>query len=288
LAAQLAMVVHRDGSQMRSEVNRFFERLPAATVDSVVQYGHAQQWIVDKGDRVARGDLEPEMTDLGRDWLYGPPLPLRRQRHDLPTDEVPGRTMTVRLPSTFINMSTNRGFMPRTMRSGGVRAWRMEQLIRDLALGEKPLAELAEIHGLEEQTVRVFKMNHKPEIAAVVADWTSQFDHIWSTKKENRLRVLTQRLEEIEDLIAALYEHARRETETIRDVDPEASEVPVNGPEYRAYVKEQRALIREISEETGQLPTRVGRIEMEAKSPLTDFDTIALDENGQWHGVADR
>jgi len=142
------------------------------------------------------------------------------------------------------------------MRSAAIRAWRMEQLIRDLALGEKSMTELAEIHGVEEQTVRVFKMNHKPEIDAIVHGWTDQYDHIWSTKLENRLRVLTCRLEETEDQIAVIKDHARRETETIRSVDPEASEVLFNCPEYRAYVKEQRALIREISEQTGQLPRR--------------------------------
>jgi len=43
--------------------------------------------------------------------------------------------------------------------------------------------------------------------------------------------------------------------------------VAYNGPEYRAYVKEQRALIREISEETGQLPTRIARLETDVKNP---------------------
>ena len=32
----------------------------------------------------------------------------------------------------------------------------------------------------------------------MLADWTTQYDHIWSTKVENRIRLLTVRLEEIE------------------------------------------------------------------------------------------
>jgi hypothetical protein len=120
-------------------------------------------------------------------------------------------------------------------------------MIRDLAVGDKSDPEMAEEYGVAEQTVRYFRMNHKHEIAAVLADWTTQYDHIWSTKLETHLRFLTQRLEEIEDLIAALYEHARRETETIRNVDPDASEVLVNDRVYLAYVKEQRSLIREIA-----------------------------------------
>jgi hypothetical protein len=79
-----------------------------------------------------------------------------------------------------------------------------------------------------------------------------------------------------------LRDHARRETETIRNLDPE---VPVNGPEYRAYEKEQRALIREIADQTGQLPARIGKIEMGIKNPLTDYDVIAIDKDGNIHAV---
>jgi hypothetical protein len=178
--------------------------------------------------------------------------------------------------------------MPRTMQAASIKAWRYEQLINDLAVGDKPDSELAAEYGVEEQSIRVFRMRHKADVAAKKADWAGQYGHIWSTKVENRLRVLTCRLEEVEDQIELLREHARRETETMRNLDPEASEVVVNDRVYLAFVKEQRALLREIADQTGQLPTRVGRIEMEAKSPLTVFDTIALDENGQWHGVADR
>jgi hypothetical protein len=65
LAARLAMTVHRDGSQARFEVERSFEHLPpGVTIDSVVQYGQAQSWIVDRGGRVARGDLEPQLAPV--------------------------------------------------------------------------------------------------------------------------------------------------------------------------------------------------------------------------------
>jgi hypothetical protein len=62
-------------------------------------------------------------------------------------------------------------------------------------------------------------------------------------------------------------------------------DVPINGPEYRAYVKEQRALLQQIADELGQLPARIGKIEVEGQGSLTDFDTIALDASGQWHAV---
>jgi hypothetical protein len=34
-------------------------------------------------------------------------------------------------------------FMPRTKEAANIKAWRMEQLIRDLALGDKSMAELS-------------------------------------------------------------------------------------------------------------------------------------------------
>jgi hypothetical protein len=81
--------------------------------------------------------------------------------------------------------------MPRTKARPNIQAWRAEELIRDLALGDKTAAELAEIHDVAEQTVWDFKMRHKAEIAAVLGDWSNKYGHIWSTKLENRLRVLT-------------------------------------------------------------------------------------------------
>jgi hypothetical protein len=82
-----------------------------------------------------------------------------------------------------------------------------------------------------------------------------------------------------------LRDHAQRETETIRNVDPDASEVLVYGPEYRAYEKEQRALLREIADQTGQLPSRATKIEMDVRNPITDYDVVVMDADGQLHAV---
>jgi hypothetical protein len=175
--------------------------------------------------------------------------------------------------------------MPRTKGAKDIRPWDAERMIRDMAVADKSDVELAAEYDVAEQTIRYFRMNHKHEIADVLADWTSKFDHIWSTKKENGLRVLTQRLEEVEDQIAVIKSHARRETETIRSVDPDASEVPYNGPEYRAYVKVQDALITKIWDATGQLPQRVGKLEMDVKNPLSFGGRIAQDDQGNWYAV---
>jgi hypothetical protein len=106
-----------------------------------------------------------------------------------------------------------------------------------------------------------------------------------ATKVENRLRLLTLRLEEIEHQIELLHDHAQRETDYIRRVDPDAAEVPVRGNEYRAYEKEQRALTREIADQTGQLMQRAPVQVNVVRNPLTDFDTIAVDEAGNRHAV---
>jgi hypothetical protein len=60
----------------------------------------------------------------------------------------------------------------------------VEKIINDLALGEKSIAELAELHEVEEQSVRVFKLRHREDIEAKKADWASTYDHIWLTKLE--------------------------------------------------------------------------------------------------------
>ena len=175
--------------------------------------------------------------------------------------------------------------MPRTMASAGVRAWRMEQLINDLAEGSKTDAELSAEYDMVEQSVRAFKWRHQLDIQAKKNDLSSEYNHIWSTKVGNRLRLLTLRLEEIEHQIELLHDHAQRETDYIRRVDPDAAEVPVRGNEYRAYETEQRALTREIADQTGQLMQRAPVNVNVVRNTLTDFDTIAVDEAGNWHAV---
>jgi hypothetical protein len=175
--------------------------------------------------------------------------------------------------------------MPGTKEADSVKAWRMESLILDLAVGEKSYTDLSEEYGVEEQSLRVFKLRHKPDIIAKQQDLSDSLSHIWATKMENRVRVLVQRVEEIEEQLELLADHARRETEAIRNVDPEASEVLVNGPEWRAYEKEQRALLHEIADQTGGLPARVGKIEMDTKNPLNFGGAIAQDADGNWYSV---
>jgi hypothetical protein len=102
---------------------------------------------------------------------------------------------------------------------------------------------------------------------------------------QNRIRVLTQRWEQIVYQIELLEDHAVRETETIRRVDPEAGRCQVNGPEIRAYSKEERALAHQIAEETGQLPQRTVAVTTEVKNPITDYDVLIRDPDGNFQAV---
>lgn len=102
--------------------------------------------------------------------------------------------------------------MPRTLGTTNIKPWEIEQILRAMALGASH-AELSDEFGYQEQSLRVLKMNHKHEIAVLLAVATAKLDHIWSTKVENDVRVLTERWEQVWHQIDLLHEHARRETE---------------------------------------------------------------------------
>ena len=142
-----------------------------------------------------------------------------------------------------------------------IRAWRMESLIQNMAVGDRTDAALAEEFGVEVQTVAAFRMRHKADIQAVVAGMADKFGHIWASRKENRIRVLVERHEQIQELIDAIREDARQATESLRALaektgEEYAGEVLVNGPEFRAYSRDQQKILRDIAEEMGQLMTR--------------------------------
>jgi hypothetical protein len=165
-----------------------------------------------------------------------------------------------------------------------IKPWEIEQILRAMAVGAS-YVELSDEFGYQEQSLRVLKMNHKHEIAVLLSDATAKLDHIWSTKVENHVRGLTERWAQVWHQIDLLHEHARRETETIRSIDPDASEVPVNDRVVDRYSKLELTLSHQFLEITGQLPTRVGRVEMEVKNPLTEYDVLVEDADGNLHAV---
>ena len=99
-------------------------------------------------------------------------------------------------------------------------------------------------------------MRHKADIEARKADWANQFDHIWATKKENRLRCMVERYQEFQSLIDALYEEARQATEAMKRIDPDAADVPVNSKVFWGHHDRQQKILRDIADELGQLMSR--------------------------------
>ena len=96
---------------------------------------------------------------------------------------------------------------------------------------------------------------------------------------------LTERWEQVWHQIDLLHEHPERETETIRSVDSDASEVPVN-ERFDRWSKLELALSHQILEVTGKLPQRTHAGDQSVvKSPLTDHDVIAVDADGNFHAV---
>jgi hypothetical protein len=181
----------------------------------------------------------------------------------------------------------NRGFMPRTLGAVNIKPWEIEQILRSLALGAS-YAELSEEFGYQEQTLRVLGMKRKHEVSALLADATAKLDQTWSMKVENHVRVLTERWEQVWHQIDLLHAHAHRETETIRNIDPEASEVPVNDRVLDRYSRLELALSHQILEITGQLPQRYGKLEMEVSNPLNLGEVLVETEDGVLHPVVQR
>ena len=54
-------------------------------------------------------------------------------------------------------------------RSPNIKAWDVERLINDLALG-RPYSELVNEYGVAEQSLHAFKMRHKADIEAKKQD----------------------------------------------------------------------------------------------------------------------
>jgi hypothetical protein len=159
--------------------------------------------------------------------------------------------------------------MPRTIGTGNIKAWEAEKLINDLAVGGRPYAELATEYGVADQTIAAFAVRNRADIEAKKRDQSSEYGHIWATKKGNAIRVLTMSLEKCWQQIAL----------------PDASEVRPQGNEYRAYLKLSKELEREIMDQTGQLYQRVQVDATVIRNPITDFDTIAIDDDGTFHAV---
>jgi hypothetical protein len=129
-------------------------------------------------------------------------------------------------------------------------------------------------------------MRHRDAIDAVVAGMVDQFSHIWASRKEVRIRCLVERYEEIQELIDALRKDARQATESLRALAEKTGEeyigeVLVNGPEFRAYSRDQQKILRDIADELGQLVTR-SQPDTSANRPHLLHSILGVDLNKRW------
>jgi hypothetical protein len=120
----------------------------------------------------------------------------------------------------------------------------------------------------------------------VTAGMVEEFDHVWGAKLKDHVLLLTSRLRKVWGQLALLEEHAERETETIRNVEPEASRVPYRTREYQSYVKLEAQLSHQLCEILGVLPQRTQPSDHgAAKNPITDYDVLVMDADGNLHPV---
>jgi hypothetical protein len=152
-----------------------------------------------------------------------------------------------------------------------IRGALRSELIRDKALGELTHEQLAEKYGRSLQAINQFSARNADEIRsakqALVANADDEYVGIAIAKKLNRIADADQDLADVIELLEN------------GDLSP---------TQRKGYLNLKSKLRREVAEEKGELPVR-SRVELQVSGrSLTDFDVIAMDEDGHFHGVADR
>jgi hypothetical protein len=91
--------------------------------------------------------------------------------------------------------------MPVTPGGDGPRlkGWQRVALLRDLALAEMTVLEIAVKWGRSEGTMYAWKKNHAAEIDAIRADAANEFAGLWVAQKVNRVAVYQDDIEDLEE-----------------------------------------------------------------------------------------
>jgi predicted transcriptional regulator len=111
-------------------------------------------------------------------------------------------------------------------RSNPIPPHEVQILCRELAMAEVSQNELARRHGVTKSAVSQFARRHAARIAEIREHLDDQFAGLWIADKANRL---------------AVYQH---EVEAIA------------GNTHHEWVKAKATLLKNVAEETGQLPPR--------------------------------
>lgn len=154
--------------------------------------------------------------------------------------------------------------MARLAGSQSIKGWQEHELLRDLALGEESPEALAIKYDRAIQTIYDFRWRNKHRINVVLAEWSNQFSDLWSVKKHARIADLQADLDSLKQRQQELLNDAAAATEVMRRVDPDAALVRVDGPEWRAIIREKARLSAQIEKSMGQ----EGRYRDRAPKPL--------------------
>jgi len=180
------------------------------------------------------------------------------------------------------------GTVGRPVGRRNIRAWDKHRLIKKLAdMGDRTHEELAEEFDVGIDTIHQFKHRNKAAIQAIVEGWAEQFDTIWAVNKENRLMLINSRIQELQDRMDELTRAAEQATERLRSLAESVGEdytgpELVNGPEWRAYSREQTKLLDQIADETGQKPNRTAA--EPARGPVLRTVVEGVDLNAAFFG----
>lgn len=113
------------------------------------------------------------------------------------------------------------------------------KIVRLLALGEMTQAEIARRYDVSTASLTSFKQRHEARIAEVREHLDDQFAGITYADKANRVVELSNDVAAIADMLA----------------DPETA--ARSGVQYAEMVRAKQSALRAISEELGQLPSRM-------------------------------
>src|SRR5829696_4725241 len=151
--------------------------------------------------------------------------------------------------------------MARTTGTQNIKGWREHGLLRDLALNEESVEDLAVKYDVAVQTVYDWRYRNRHRINVVLAEWSDQFSDLWSVKKHARVADLQSQADTLQERINEMEEDAARGTEVMRRVDPDAAPVRVSPlREYRGLIKDKARLLDQIEDSMGQKVQHAGAV----------------------------
>jgi predicted transcriptional regulator len=117
--------------------------------------------------------------------------------------------------------------------------WRRLKVMRDLAQGEMTQGQIAKKYGVTQGAISQFADRNSDQIVEIAADLNNQFAGIAFAEKANRVAELSNDAEKVGELLADPATAARA------------------GVQYAEMARVRQSALRAISEELGQLPSRM-------------------------------